>query len=152
HHGGSSLTAMDFSELTPTELDEFAWKAIDNWPAAAGFSESFEGVNVGEITKFFLWDKVGRAVRAGIDPQRAAFELQLLPRMPDYRNGRKTGNSQSRKNCCSEFVYSVTNAVYNLSRRIQIKSAGMIDASPSLYVPVASPCLNRATGHLAGRD
>lgn len=148
---GSSLAAADFTALTPEGLDQFAWEAIVNWPAAAGFSESLDGINVSEITRFFLWDKVGRAIRARLDPQRAAFEIQLQAKTPDA-NGRENGFGPSLRNRCAGLTHSATNAAYNLLRRIQIMGAGMLDASPSLYVPVTSTLLNRTTEHLTGLD
>jgi UDP-N-acetylglucosamine 2-epimerase len=49
-----------------TERDAAAWAAICRWPEAAGVPSHYEGVDMAQVSRFLLWDRVGRAVRRAI--------------------------------------------------------------------------------------
>ena len=57
---------MDFTTLSAQELDQHAWEAICRWPEHAGLDVVRDGLDYGHLTRSFLWDKVGRAVRGSI--------------------------------------------------------------------------------------
>ena len=61
-------------------LDQFAWQAICNWPSHSGIEIIREGLDYGALTRYFLWDKVPRAIRAQTAPEAFAFEQALLDR------------------------------------------------------------------------
>lgn len=51
------------------DLDKFAYHVVCNWPEAIGFNPVHKGIDYSYIIRFYLWDKVGRALRIkhGID-------------------------------------------------------------------------------------
>jgi hypothetical protein len=54
----------DWGDMLATERDRRAWEAIRGWPSASTGGLVKEGIDFGHATRWFLWDKVGRAVRA----------------------------------------------------------------------------------------
>lgn len=75
-----TATYMDapWTALTAEQCDRRAWEAIQNWPAAAGLDPVKEGLDPALLGRWFLWDKVGRAIRRELDPEGFALEAQLL--------------------------------------------------------------------------
>ncbi len=59
-------------------IDRQAWEALGRWPRHARFDPVREGLDYGELTRWFLWDKVGRAVRHAVDPEAFALEVREL--------------------------------------------------------------------------
>lgn len=57
--------------------DRLAWEAICDWPRRVGMAADAPPVL---RSRWFLWDKVGRGIRAAVDPEGAAFETGLLGR------------------------------------------------------------------------
>lgn len=51
------------------DLDKFAYHVVCNWPQAIGFNPVHKGIDYSHVIRFYLWDKVGRALRIkhGID-------------------------------------------------------------------------------------
>jgi hypothetical protein len=66
------------NEFSVEELDSFAWKVICDWPAYANIDVIHEGLDYSHLTRFFLWDKVGRALRKKYTPDSFKFEEKLL--------------------------------------------------------------------------
>ncbi|MFP4500596.1 MAG: hypothetical protein ACLFTT_06305 [Candidatus Hydrogenedentota bacterium] len=76
-------------------VDRRAWEAIVNWPRAVAFDPVRDGLDYSELTRWFLWDKVGRAVRKQLTPERFAIEIEelgwekpprgVLPHLPGVR-------------------------------------------------------------------
>lgn len=61
-----------FIVTTPSQLDRNVWQAICGWPEAAGFDPVREGIDYAHLTRFYLWDKAGKAVRESLaETQRA---------------------------------------------------------------------------------
>lgn len=58
-----------WSVLNSRQLDEYAWKAICEWPAEDDSCLCLDGLNYADLTRWFLWDKVSRAVLCAADPQ-----------------------------------------------------------------------------------
>ncbi len=50
--------------MRDSSLDEYAWKVITAWHEAAGFDPVHKGVDFNELTRFFLWARVGNALRS----------------------------------------------------------------------------------------
>ena len=44
-------------------LDKLAYAIICNWPKEINFNPVFDGIDYSQILRFYLWDKVGRAIR-----------------------------------------------------------------------------------------
>ena len=63
-----------YSELSAPERDRAAWEAIRAWPAHGGVKVVHEGLDFSELSRWFLWDKVGRAVRREVGSDDAAFK------------------------------------------------------------------------------
>ncbi len=92
-------------EATAGDIDCFAWEAIRDWPHLADVRVMHEGLDYSLLSRFFLWDKVGRALRHQLDPERFAFEAerdwearhsQAAPQAFDYQNGQQGPRSRSR--------------------------------------------------------
>ena len=51
------------------DLDKYAYNIVCNWYKAIDFNPVHKGIDYSLIIRFFLWDKVGRALRIqhGID-------------------------------------------------------------------------------------
>jgi UDP-N-acetylglucosamine 2-epimerase len=45
------------------DLDKRAYDIVCNWYKAIGFNPIYNGVDYSQIIRFYLWDKVGRAIR-----------------------------------------------------------------------------------------
>lgn len=67
-------TPIDWAALDPDSQDRAAWQVLLDWPAAAGGDCVRDGLDYAELAQWFLWDKVGRAIRCQVDPQAAVFE------------------------------------------------------------------------------
>ncbi|MDE0839942.1 MAG: hypothetical protein OSB41_12945 [Kiritimatiellae bacterium] len=61
--------APDWISLSAEERDLRAWDAIRHWPRDAGMNVVREGIDFGHATRWFLWDKVGRAIRNTLDAE-----------------------------------------------------------------------------------
>lgn len=62
----------------PEQLDVFAWKATSEWDSRlTDRLRSFDADYI-ELTRWFLWDKVGRAIRASSGSKSALFERELM--------------------------------------------------------------------------
>jgi hypothetical protein len=68
------------NEVSIEELDNFAWQAICDWPTYADIDVMHEGLDNSHLTRYFLWDKVGRAIRKKYFPNNFKFEETLLDR------------------------------------------------------------------------
>jgi len=59
-------------------VDCFAWDVISIWSKAIDFNPIYNGLDFSELTKFFLWDKVGRAIRFQDNDDSLWLERELL--------------------------------------------------------------------------
>ena len=75
-------TISEWRSLAPAELDQMAWQTICDWPSSSQVEVIREGLDYAELTRYFLWDKVARALRSQLDPANFAFEAALLDRPP----------------------------------------------------------------------
>ena len=64
------------------DLDRWAWQAICRWPEHCSIEVVRDRLDYGALTRYFLWDKVPRAIRSQVDPEGFAFEQSLLERYP----------------------------------------------------------------------
>lgn len=60
------------------DLDRFAWQAICDWPNHSAVEVVRDRLDYGALTRYFLWDKVPRAIRRQANPGAFAFEQALL--------------------------------------------------------------------------
>jgi len=84
-HVLETLTGIDVQRATITgmervdkELDALAWEAIVGWPGKAGAALPPSMAEYAELSRWFLWDKVGRAIRFDRNLPGADFERRLL--------------------------------------------------------------------------
>lgn len=68
----------DWKSWSVEARDQRYWEALCHWPEAANWNAVHEGLDYGHLTRAFLWDKAGRAVRAATDPEAHHRELELL--------------------------------------------------------------------------
>lgn len=71
------------------QIDRFAWQAITGWHVAADFDPVHDGLNLGELVRKPLWGRVGRAIRAALDPQGFRFEKDLFFHFDRHRPPRR---------------------------------------------------------------
>ena len=69
---------MSLDNLTCEELDKYAWDAICTWPSRTSFNVVHTDLDYSHLTRWFLWDKVGRAIRRMKYPESFDFENQLI--------------------------------------------------------------------------
>jgi hypothetical protein len=66
------------AELSVEKLDQYAWDVICNWSEHTTVPVIHDAFNYSELTRFFLWDKVGRSIRRQTDPEGFSFEEKLI--------------------------------------------------------------------------
>lgn len=69
-------------DSTVADLDRFSWDAVCNWSNNTSINPVIAGIDYGELTRCFLWDKVARSIRAQ-NPERFAFEQARLKPVAD---------------------------------------------------------------------
>lgn len=127
-------------------LDRRAWEIIRAWPRRAGFDPLRDGLDRADLACWYLWDKVGRALRRDADPEGYAAEAALLgwsaadgaapapgPRAPAWR---------SRAAALRRKV-----AAWRQERRLRRpprRAAGPV----RIYVPTPTPRIARAVAAL----
>lgn len=86
------------------DLDKFAYDIICGWPKIIGFNPVYCGVDYSQIIRFYLWDKIGRALRIqnGIDFGEVEIYKEEYNAFPFYytpfiSNGSYRNNIFSRK-------------------------------------------------------
>jgi UDP-N-acetylglucosamine 2-epimerase len=67
------------------QLDIHAWDVITKWHLQAEFDPHYLGVDFTELVRFYLWDKVGRALRKTYAPaffefEKSAFDIKWCER------------------------------------------------------------------------
>jgi UDP-N-acetylglucosamine 2-epimerase len=139
-----------FIKFSPSELDAFAWKAICDWPKYGQVDVVHKGLDYSHLTRWFLWDKVARALRRQSNPRAAAFESEMLlekgnlhPAVSPAAGGSAQKGSV-RQRLGSLFPLKKTRPVSpleNFRRRHE----------SLLYVPVISDRLKKSIVDLAGR-
>jgi hypothetical protein len=77
-HAGLQDAAVPASRADWEALDRRAWACIREWPRHARFDPLRDGLDHADLTCWFLWDKVGRALRRDADPEGHAAECALL--------------------------------------------------------------------------
>jgi Capsule polysaccharide biosynthesis protein len=120
------------NEVSVEELDEFAWKVICDWPAYADFDVIHEGLDYSHLTRYFLWDKVGRAIRKKYSPDSFKFEEKLLDRAWDTANSLPPQPSFNLLKATKQTIRSICQWSSYESLRIYACS----HQSPILFVPV----------------
>lgn len=68
------------SAVVAADLDPLSWQAICGWPARSHFNVVKNGLDYGALTRYFLWDKVPRAIRYQVSPDTFSLEAELLAR------------------------------------------------------------------------
>ncbi len=92
-----------------SRIDRQAWEAIRCWPAHVDFDPIAQGLDFGDLTCWFLWEKVGRAVRHDIDPDTFAREEEML-RWP--RGSCRVQSGACQKHLWNRFAGRLKNRFY----------------------------------------
>ncbi|MDA0989488.1 MAG: UDP-N-acetylglucosamine 2-epimerase [Verrucomicrobia bacterium] len=64
-----------WQDLNVAERDQLAWQVICDWPRLSDVQTQLRGLDFDHLTRWFLWDKVGRAIRRDVDPAGFAIEV-----------------------------------------------------------------------------
>lgn len=62
------------------DLDQLSWQAVCDWPNYSATDVVKEGLDYGVLARYFLWDKVPRAIRYQVAPDEFELEADLLRR------------------------------------------------------------------------
>lgn len=146
-YAGKKLFNKDvpLSSLTSEELDRFAWEAICNWPSKAGMDVIHEGFDYSELTRWYLWDKVGRAIRKAVNPEDFNFEAGLL----GYKSNLQKKQPRIKKSTFSfitkmlnknpgSFIDNATRGIYNFGASIRLKMLAYHKRGRILFAPIPS--------------
>ena len=134
---------MKFNDIPHNDvakIDQFAWQAIKNWPAAAGFDPVHENLDFEALTRWFLWSKVGRAIRAQIDPKGFALEEKIFRSQDFFSPSRRKANRANKtKHSIPRAVISGLEKITSASRQDSVQkpaaSTSRSDSSPSFFIP-----------------
>ena len=132
--------------LTSEELDRFAWEAICSWPSKAGMNVIHEGLDYSEMTKWFLWDKVGKAIRKEVDPESFADEINHF----SMRSAKKDLLHQSN-NAVRSSTSNLAGLITQIGTRIRTGLLHFCRNKKVVYVPKAIPHIESAAAALTKR-
>lgn len=120
------------NEVSIEELDNFAWQAICDWPTYADIDVMHEGLDNSHLTRYFLWDKVGRAIRKKYFPNNFKFEETLLDRTHGIINSLPPQPAFNFVKATKQTIRSINQWRSYESRRIH----AYLHQFPILFVPV----------------
>lgn len=72
--------------LEKEDLDLWAWQCINGWAKKRKFNAIFDEIDYFELSKWFLWDKVGQALRSNNIHETATIKYNKLTRL-SYAKG-----------------------------------------------------------------
>jgi UDP-N-acetylglucosamine 2-epimerase len=124
--------------LSWQELDAFAWKAICSWHLYTDINVVHNNLNFSELTRYFLWDKVPRAIRKQVDPAGFSFEQKLL----DKSLANNSIPQPLLKPNLLELIKRPARSIYSWSSLAQLKAHSQLQSLPILYVPVGLARIN----------
>jgi len=80
------------------DLDKHAYNIVCNWYKSIDFNPVHEGIDYSYIIRFYLWDKVGRAIRLqhGIDFGEIESYKDEFKNFPQYHNPLKSKGKYKR--------------------------------------------------------
>jgi len=87
HHAGK----------TWEELDGLAWDVIRTWPVHAEITTMHEGLDWAHLTRYHLWDRVGRAIRRDADPEGFEREIGLMKNPGSDTRGAPYANAPPKR-------------------------------------------------------
>lgn len=140
---------MALTEAEWSKIDRAAWEAILGWPIHAGFDPQIGGLDFAELGRWFLWDKVARAVRSRVDPAAFAAEARTLG-WPSLERARMEVHGPGRM---SRLVQDATAALRGAMDAVTIPAPRSKGGSVrTLFLPAPSSRLVGASASLAAVD
>lgn len=143
---------MDFTKLSADELDRYAWAAICTWPDYADIDVVKNGLNHGELTRFFLWDKVARALRRQAQKKEFVFEDELIAKQTAEKPSCPASDphpSPPLHTFSSPSLFNrITARMNNLKFSLNLKQKSPFKKKPVIYVPFVSPPLKNIVSKL----
>jgi len=124
--------ALALPNTSITELDAFAWQAVCEWPQHSHINVVHQGIDYGLLTRYFLWDKVPRAVRQRTDPQAFAFEQTLLEQQ---RANAAVAQSPQWKQQLKRWVKQPVHTVDKAISSVKMQVRRRVDTAPVILVP-----------------
>lgn len=128
--------------ITCDDIDLLAWKSIKM--LSGSYSGLFyNGYDLGELSRWFLWSKVGRALRAVSDSESFAFEETLISHKERYK-GDKPFVVASRINEQPQDLYKKLKRI--LYKKLLVHSIGKYNRrkqGPMVYIPYPSKRLEK---------
>jgi hypothetical protein len=152
------MGCMSFNDIPKNDaerIDQFAWQAIRTWPVAAGFDPICDGLDFEQLTRWSLWDKVGRAIRAETDPEAFRLEEKTVVHRDWYSdtvNQRSSSPLGSFKPLVFLSRLKEKAAIFRGRGVAQKQAEDWLGWSrPAIYIPHPSARLERAAAGLMGR-
>jgi hypothetical protein len=129
----------DWLALSWDDRDQHAWHAICHWPDHTDLDPVRDGLDYALLTRWFLWDKVGRAIRRMTDPEDYAPEIDLLgwntkPGIPEFAEER-----DNKRPLTSRIKSRIKSTLAGDAKRPDIPSGDRV-----LYVPQPNPRIEQA--------
>lgn len=148
-----SSNFISLTELSVDELDLYAWEAICNWPEYTDVQIMKDELNYAELTRYFLWDKVGRAIRREIDSEGVAFEANMLDQNAEPKTTREQHHTLSWikevKTPIRSAICWGRDTLNDLGIYLELRWQAYLKKAQILYVPYPSPRLENAVVTLA---
>lgn len=139
-------------EIDFEALDKLAWQAISDWPKYASFDPVNKGLDYSHLTRFFLWDKVGRAIRLGLDNIDNTLEISYS--LEDYLNSKEDyveitssqGFYRGFKRKCKRLFIFVKGKIAFSRQKKMLKQ--VLRGKKVLYLPIYSDRLRSISNYL----
>lgn len=134
------------------QLDAYAWKAICEWSSRLSDRNTCFNGDYIQLTRWFLWDKVGRAIRFSCCPGPAIFEKMLIDKV-----GIPAATCSTEVDFCRRYLRQYLSRIRNLVKKDPENPACKAHnfqrrSGPLVYVPVLSDRLTSATVELIHRN
>ncbi|MBD1845978.1 hypothetical protein H6F89_21700 [Cyanobacteria bacterium FACHB-63] len=129
-----------WQSFSTQELDRLCWKAICEWTAYSDVQVIRNRLDFSELTRFFLWDKVARAIRQQANPEQFQFEAEWLSNRAIVLPQNQHSSLKSR---FARSLRSIQSSIQARRDVAQLKSQALRQQTPILYIPSPHPQLNR---------
>ena len=139
---------IDWTELDVKNRDAAAWEAILGWKNYANIDVMHLGLDWSELTRWFLWDKIGRAIRSKVAPEKFRFEVEAVEHRQRVAPIRHSRNGLKR---------SFVNVIWSIKEKSEGRRysqyinrfKGRLDSKhPSVFMPFPSERLGLVAGSL----
>lgn len=140
HSPSLSEIKRDWKAFSVEQLDYYAWEAICHWHHYCDIDVVHEGIDYSQLTRWYLLDKVARAIRQEIAPEQLAFEVQLITPSSSSSSIKQSSTSTKSKSWQTKLIEYLGN----------LKNYGNIalNRRQILYIPLLHRHLQQTVSQL----